>query len=159
MPPTRLAVRTKPGDLDGLPRDLEPGDARFVRDGLGNLGRIQFGDGAAFAANQELTGVLKTRVAAAHISVERLDAVNETALAQEIQRAIDRRRRRGAALLTQLIEKLVGPDRLVATPDHFENPAPQRGEAKPALPANLLGRLERIRDASPVVVPVRLKGR
>src|SRR5262249_10117627 len=78
-------------------------------------------------------------------------------LDQEVERAIDRRRRRAEILVAQLIEQGVGTDRLVARPHQLEHATAQRREAQALVGAQLLGGNDPVLHA--VIVVVTFAGR
>ena len=93
-------------------------------------------------------------MAAADEGVHALDAVDQPVLDQEIERAVDGRRRRAEVLVAQLVEQRVGADRLVARPHQLEHAPAQRREAQVLPGAQLFGRRDRILDAVIVIVAV-----
>ena len=91
-------------------------------------------------------------MAAADEGVHALDAMDQPVLDQEIERAIDGRRRRAEILVAQLVEQRVGADRLVARPHQLEHPLAQRREAQALVGAQLFRGHDRILDAVLMVV-------
>ena len=90
--------------------------------------------------------------------VKGLDAVHESGLNQKIQRPVNCRRRRFLAITTQIIEYVVGLDRLVPAPDDFEYPVSDAGKTQALRPAPRLGILECVGYAPRVVVLAVFKG-
>ena len=95
--------------------------------------------------------------AAADIGVERLDAVNESVLAQEIKRTVDGRRRGAAALAAQTFKQVICADRPVLLPDQFQHPPPRR-QAQAPCPADFFRSPHGGADAVAVVVAPGQKG-
>src|SRR5712692_5615275 len=133
------------------------------------------GDGAALIASSGLTAgsggtgralrwsdarqrIPARRPGAADIGVERFDAMDEAVLDQEFERAIDGGRRGARMRAAQRLEEGVGADRLVPAPDQPQHVAPQLGQARTALLAELRGAVERAVDAAVVVVTRGLEG-
>ena len=126
--------------------------SRFVK-GLRECGRWNFSDRAASLANQEcddrrlvvIVGAGKKRIAA-------FDAVDKTVFHQEVERAVDRNRRRTRHVLGEMLDNLVGSKRTMAREQRFQNLASDRREFLPAARTNPLGMRERILGASGVVM-------
>ena len=117
-----------------------------------DIGIVQLDNRAAAPADQELAGMGSRRVGAADVGVERVEPVNETGLDQEIERPVDGRWRGRLTLPTQLVENVVGTDRLVTVPDEGQHPAPQFREAQAAFAAEPLRRRDGGGYAAVVVV-------
>ena len=66
--------------------------------------------------------------------------MDETLLQEEIERPIDRRRRRVPVVLAQPVEQIVGLDRLARRGDQLEHFPAQRGEPQATLLAGLFYR-------------------
>src|SRR5262245_38713285 len=94
----------------------------------------------------------------AAIGVERGEAMHEPALKQEIERAVDGRRCRRAAVLLQLVEQCVCADRAVAGPYQLQHAPAQGREPVAAARAQLGGGGDGIVDAAPMIVPGAGKG-
>ena len=92
------------------------------------------------------------RMMATDEGIHRSQPVDKALLQQEIERAIDRGRRRPEILGAELVEERVGADRLVARPDEFQHTAAQRREAKVPGGAQFLGRGDRVLDTVLVIV-------
>ncbi len=89
---------------------------------------------------------------AADVGVEGFEAVDQAVLHQEIERAIDGRRRRAAAVALQLLEQLVGADGRVAAPDQLQHAAADVGQPGAPAAAQCRGAVERLADAVPMIV-------
>lgn len=76
------------------------------------------------------------RIVAAHIGIETVNTMDEPLLHQEIQCAIDCRRRGGGMFPFELIQEPIRADLFVIFPDQFEHPATQWGQSNAARLAN-----------------------
>jgi len=92
------------------------------------------------------------RPVAADEGVEALDPVDQALFHQEVQRPVDRRRRRPLFALPEVVEDRIGADRAVAGPDQLQHPAAERGQSGPTLGANRFGQTQRVRNAARMVV-------
>ncbi|VFT48114.1 Uncharacterised protein [Pseudomonas aeruginosa] len=111
--------------LDGLAFHGEADAVRSGDDGPADIRLFQLDRGVAGAADEELALVAVLRVVAADECVERGDAVHQAVLLEEVQRAVDGRRRGAAAVgFAEHREDIVGPQRLVALPDQFQHAPP-----------------------------------
>jgi hypothetical protein len=89
----RGAARAEAADLDGLTLDREAQFSGAAQDRARDRRFVDFGRGAAFAADQELADMRPFRPGTADIGVERFDAMDEALFEQEVERAIDGGRR------------------------------------------------------------------
>src|SRR5690606_14237327 len=104
----------------------------------------------AAVADQERHRMLRgARVVAGDERVDRLELVDEAVGEQEIQRAIDGGRRRSPGALgiggvadTELLEQVVGLDRLAGLGDEAQHPRPDRRQAQAAGAAGGLHRVD-----------------
>ena len=95
---------------------------------FGGTATRRLADGAAAFADQKDDEIIAAVVMdASHESVASLDAVDETVLAQEFERAIDGDRGR-AGPLPQPAHDLVGTERLMARQQSLQDLPPHRGE-------------------------------
>ncbi len=86
----------------------------------------------ADVADQERHLVRLVRMMTADERVDRFELVDEAVLEQEVERAIDRRRRGGAVLVLEPVEQIVGLDRLRLGRDQLEHAQAQRRQAQAA---------------------------
>jgi len=96
---------------------------------------------------------------AGEIGVAAFDTVHEAVGHQEIERAIDRDRRRPRHRFRKFVDHLIGPERAVAGQQRAQHLAADRREFLRPLLANLLGMRQRIRGAAAVIMVGRGKGR
>lgn len=97
--------------------------------GAGDGGVFDFGDGAAFIADEELHVVMVVLgVAAGDEGIQLFELVDQPVFDQEIQGAIDRWRHGGFTDRFQLIEQLVSGQRTRRFQDQGQNGAAQGGE-------------------------------
>jgi len=113
---------------------------------------IEFRDRPAFPANQKLTRMWIARIGTTDKRIERIQAVDEVCLDQEIQRPVDCRRRDLPTSAIEAVQDIVGTDRLVAGPDQLQYPPALLCEAKSSLAADLYGRRNGFRYAMLVIV-------
>ena len=146
------AIGADAGDFEGHFAGGEAAPRRAGGNRLAEIGRLHFLGVAAVGADQEEAAVGLAGMVAADKGIHALDTVDQAVLDQEVERPVDRRRRRAEFLAAQAVEQGVGADRLVPGPDQFENPPPQRRKAQAFGGAQLLRRGKRILDAVPVVV-------
>ena len=92
------------------------------------------------------------RMVAADESVEALDPVDQALFHQEVERAIDRRRRGRFIALPEVIQDCIGPHRPVAVPDQLQHPAAERRQSGPTLGANRFGQTQCVCNAAGVVM-------
>ena len=90
--------------------------------------------------------------------VAAFDAVDEAVFHQEIQRAVDRDRRRPRHRLGEFVDHLIGAERTVAGQQRLQHLTPDRGEFLRPLGADLLGMRDGVRGAAAVIVIGRGKG-
>ncbi len=72
------------------------------------------------------------RVMAAHVGVDRLQLVDEAVVDEEVERAVDRRRRRITAIVLEPIEQVVGLDGFFRARDEIEHLLTDLGQAQAA---------------------------
>src|SRR5262249_3322894 len=150
----RAAVGADAGELD---------HRRFRRKTSGARGRCQrrgdllgggLADGAAALADQEHhEGPSGVVVHASHESIAALNAVHETVLAQELERAVGGDRCRPGPLEREPRDDLVGAERLVRAQQRGQDLAADRRQALAALGAQRLGHGHGIRRAAVMVMP------
>lgn len=99
---------------------------------------IDFLHGLASAAHEQLSRVLASGERAADERVERIDAVNQAGVHQEVQGPVNRRRRGSTTGPIQLVEDIVGLDRFMTTPHDFQYASPGRRQAETPVPAVVL---------------------
>jgi len=146
------ASGTNPLDLDGQPGQAEALVLSATGRGLddpfiGDLNGLM-----TSSANQELADMPIFGMVAANEGIQRFQPMDETLFQQEIQRAIDGRRRCRAVIYLQLVENCIGADRGMAVPNQLQHPPPDRGQADAALLAEGLRTPERIDDAIAVIM-------
>ena len=109
--------------------------------------RIQLKRFLAMLADQELAAVsFRFRVRARNVGIEGLQSMHETVAHQEIQRAIDGRRRgRAGALLAHLFQQVIGLHGSCAVCDQFEHAPTQFGQAQAAFSASVFDSAEHVR--------------
>ena len=93
----------------------------------------------------------------ADIGIQRIEPMHEIGIDKEFERAIDGWWRGIAPVSIQSIQDFVGPDRLVAVPDQFENALALAREPQAALPAYSPGVLQCLFDAG-IVIVLRIVG-
>src|SRR6185437_14355176 len=149
----RLAVGADAGNLDDRCLRREAGRARGAADGLGHRRRRRFADRAAFLADEEHHGIAAgVIVHAGDEGVAALDAVHEALLAQEVERAVDRDRRRPAAVVGEAVDQVVGAERLVTGEQRLQHRPADRRQALVARLAERLGVRDRVTGAAAVVM-------
>ena len=114
---------------------------------------VQFGDRAATATNQELAAVRAARIGATDECVQRIQAMHQIGLDQEIERSIDCGRCCFFPHLFQAVENVIGTDRFMAIPDQPQNLLTQCGESQAALAAQFFRCFQRLRYTNAVIVP------
>src|SRR5687768_13347063 len=152
------AVGATPGQLDDRPLDGKAGGLGAAADRPVDAPVVQLRRRAATGADQELSDMVAVGMRAADIGVEAGDAVHQPVRNEEIERAIDGRRRDAAALAAQPLEDGISPHGLMAAPDQLEHAAADLGEAGSAARAEPLGGFKRLRHAVGMVVAFRPKG-
>src|SRR5690606_2127286 len=113
------------------------------------LGRRRLAGGAAFIAEQEerrLVAVVATITG--DEGVARFDPVDEAVLDEEIQRPVDRDRRRAPAGPAEPVDDVIGGGRDVALEQSRQNLTPLVGESEAAAGADRLGVAERLGRAA-----------
>ena len=121
------AMRADTGDLDHrrLWRETRGARGRFHR--AGELFGSCLADRAALVAQQEhhrIAGIVT--MDAGDERVAAFDAVDQSLLAQEIQRPVNRDRRRGDVVAFQPVNDLVGAEGTMARQQRLEDVAPDR---------------------------------
>lgn len=99
--------------------------------------------------------MVRVGLGAADKGVQAFQPMDQAVLQQEVERAIDCRRRRLLTFGLQAVEDLVSPDRAMARPDEFEHPAPLGRQAHAAPKTQGLGPAHRVLDAGVVRMGVR----
>ena len=148
-----LAARTQAPKLDGLAFDGKAGSLGAFFHCLLNPRIVEFRCDAARSANQKLAGMDRLGTGAADEGTLRLDAVNETLLQEEVERPVNRRRRRRPAAAAKASQNLIGADRLMASPDEFENAPSRFRQRQPAPGAELGSARNCIFHAGAVIMP------
>ena len=92
-------------------------------------------------------------------SIAALDPVDEAVLHQEIERAVDRDRRRPRHRLGEFVDHLIGAERTMARQQRLQHLTPDRGEFLRPPRANLFRMRDRFRSAAAVIVVRRGKCR
>ncbi len=98
------------------------------------------------------------RVRAADEGIEAFYAVDKAVLQQEIQRPVDRWRRRALAFGPEDIKDFVSPEGFMAAPYQFQNPPPERRQPHAAFPAQGRRPIERAFQAMIMIVSDIQKG-
>lgn len=145
-------------NLDGLTLDGEAELPGSPHDGFGNRFVIELGSAAAVLADKELADMRLLGAAASDIGVQRLDTMDEALLHQEVEGAVNRRRRRAALSVLEIAENVVGAYRRVTAPDEFEDLPTQIRQPRAAALAQDGGAVERVVNAGGVVMAVAMKG-
>src|SRR5450756_87774 len=110
-----LAVRANAGDFDHGQLWCKARRARGGAEALRHRGGGNLADRPAGVADQERhRGCGVVIVGAGEIGVAALDAVDEAVLDQEIERAVDRDRRRPRHRFGEFLDHFIGPERTVA---------------------------------------------
>src|SRR5690349_7413125 len=134
------AVLAQAVDFQRLRLRPEAEGARLRFDQFGHARIADFLGAGAVVADQEWYLVRLGRVVAGNVGVDGFELVDEALLEQEIERAIDRRRRRIAVALAQVVEQVIRLDRLARRRDQFQYFLAQRSQPQAALLAGLLDR-------------------
>ena len=155
-----LAVRAGAGDFDHRQFGRKAGGARGVVQALRHRRRRNFADRTTALADQKSNHRRRIVVMrAGEIRVAAFDAVNEAVLHQEIQRAVNRDRRRPRHRFRQFVDHLIGAERAVARQQRLQHLAADRREfPRPAL-AHLFGVPNRVRGTAVVIVVRRGESR
>ena len=106
----------------------------------------------AAATDDELRDMRLAGFAAADEGIERIDAMHETGIDQEVERTVDRWRSRLVSLFGEFRQDLVGAYRLVRAPHDLKHPSADRRQVESALLTKVGGRVESVLDAALVVV-------
>ena len=106
----------------------------------------------AAATHDELSDMRLGGFATADEGVERIDAMHETGIDQEVERTVDGRRSRLVSLFGEFRQDLVGAYRFVRSPHDLEHPSAYRSQVESALLAKVGGRVESVLYAALVVV-------
>ena len=99
--------------------------------------------------------MLMGRIGAAHVGVQRGNAVHQSLFQQEIEGAVHGRRRGLVAFGGQAVKNAVSTQRLMAFPHQLQHPAADIGQPHAALGAQVFGGVHGIVDA--MLVGVRHK--
>jgi hypothetical protein len=124
----------------------------FLLNDVMNVAVIQFRNRAALSTDEELSGVPAVRICAAYVCIQRIEAMHQPGVDQEIESPVHSWRGGLFAVAIKAVEKLVSTDRLVTVPDQFEDSAPQVGEAQTVFAAQPVRRVDRLRNAVLVVM-------
>ena len=84
--------------------------------------------------------------------IQRIEAMHQSGLDQEVERPVHRRRRGIAVVAAKAIEYVVCTYGTVTFPDEFQNSTPQGGKAKTAIATKPFGGGQRSLDATVVIV-------
>ena len=129
--------------------------AASVSQGPRDRGRGRLTDRTAFLADQKHHRIAAVVIVpAGDERVAAFDAVRKSLLAQEIQRAIDRDRRRPGATHRKFIDEFIGAERGVAREQRFKHAAARRRQPFLARRTDRLGMRNSIAGA-PVMVMAR----
>src|SRR5690349_24567925 len=134
------AVLAQAMDFQRLRLWPEAEGAGLRLDQFGDARIADFLGAGAVVADQERYLVRLCRMVAGNIGVDGFELVDEALLEQEIERAIDGRRRCVAVALAQVIEQVIRLDRLARRGDQFQHFLAQRSQSQAALLAGLLDR-------------------
>jgi hypothetical protein len=148
-----------PGHLDDLGARREPGSPRRMGQRRADGIRDSLADGAAALANQEHQDTAITvLMRASDEGVPALDAMGETLVEEEVERAIDGDGRRAMAFaVLELLDELIGADGGMGCGQGLQDLSPHEGQARAALGADTLRPRERRLGARCMVVPRRSK--
>jgi hypothetical protein len=146
------ADRAEAAHLERHFGDPEAGGIRASLDRSGDRWVLDLGGISTGLANQKLTNMILARVLTPNISLQRFNFVNQTMGLQEIQSAIDRRRRGWAFVWRQRREDLIGAHWHVTFPYDFQDPPTLTGQSGAANPANRLGAGQGAGDAMRMVM-------
>src|SRR5699024_11128067 len=94
---------------------------------------------------------------AADEGILRFDLVYQTSFEQEIQRPVDRRRRRTMPFATDGRQQIISLGRAMVCPQQFEYTPPNGRQAQPTLGTGQLGLFQGIADTDPMVVLIGKK--
>jgi hypothetical protein len=154
------AVGAGAGDFDDGKLWRKPRRTRRRAERLRDRRRRNFSDRAAAVADQKRDGRRRVMVMrAGKIGIATFDAMDEAVRHQEIERAIDRDRRRPRHRFGEFVDHLIGAERPVARQQRLQDMAADRRELLRPLPAHGFGVADRVRGAAVVVVIGRGKSR
>ena len=100
-----------------------------------NIVQVQLLDTAAVATDQQLEAVSMFGAGTGHVGVERLDAMHQSLLDQEVQRAIDRGRPGRGVLGSQPVEQIIGLQSAAGVGNDLQHPLANGGKAHAAFAA------------------------
>ena len=92
------------------------------------------------------------RVITSHVGIQALNAVDKSMLHEKIQRSVNGRRRSQFVFGLDLIQKVIGAHRFVATPNEFQDALAERGQSASLFQANLLRHRSRSSHTSPMIM-------
>lgn len=136
-------------------REPQARDLLFYQ--LIDIGIVELGDGSAFSADQKLPRVGASGVGATDVGVYGIQAMDQIGFNQEIERPIDRRRRRFFTFKIEAVQNIVRACRLVTVPYELENTTAYLRESQSLFAAQFPCSLECRRDTGVVVVLRRRK--
>ena len=113
-----------------------------------------FGDRTTTRADQKLPGMVSRGITTTNICVNRFEFVHQANSLEKIQRSIYGRRRGPSTVRSHSVEKIVGFDRSVTSPDQLEYSPPLLSKPFPPLCTNLHGARDRVIDA-PAMIMIR----
>ena len=113
-------------------RGLKPVLARLLAEQFRHALVADLDRTRADVADQERNLVRLVRMMAADERVDRFELVDKAIFEQEIERAVDGRRRGVAAVVAELVEQVIGLDRFFGRGDQFEHLQAQRRQPQAA---------------------------
>jgi len=129
--------RTQSANLDNLPGDGKAAIFAEPAQALYDCLIVDLFGGAAIVADHKLAFVRVLDVVTGNKSARALDLMDQLVGKQKIERAIDCRRTKLAALTLQFCKHRIGADRLIGSKDQFEHPPSHRRQSRPPRCAEL----------------------
>ncbi len=121
---------TQSANLDDLPGHGKAAILAEPTQALNDCLVLDFLGGAAIVADHKLAFVRMLDVVAGDKSTGALDLMDQLVGKQKIERAIDCRRTKLAALVLQICEHRIGADRLISSKDQFKHPPSHRRQSR-----------------------------
>ena len=106
----------------------------------------------AAATYDELGDMRLGGFATADERIERIDAMHETGIDQEVERTVDGRRSRFVSLFGEFRQDLVGAYRFVRSPHDLKHPSANRRQIESASLTKIRSGVESLLDAALVVM-------
>ena len=139
-------------NLDGRGLEAKTKFARLLSKCASQNSVLDLGHSPAITAHQELPAVLIFGAVTSQERIQRIQAMYESGLLQELQGAVNGGRGGFLTVFSQLRENLIGADRLVLPPHDLKDTPSQRGQVDLLRCTYLFGRRDRPLNTARVVM-------